>query len=107
MTVQEKTRWKNWAEGLRQEMMTGLQPQVTKSLASIISETATSKAESTLRSRRFWKACQEGKSPNDTLSVAGFEIDYELDDDNNVSNVTFQLNSTWMSILTPVIERTK
>ena len=52
MTVSEKKRWKNWADCLRQEMMTGLTAEVTKSVEAITAETATSKAESTLRSAR-------------------------------------------------------
>jgi hypothetical protein len=107
MSVQEKTRWKNWADRLRQEMMTGLKPEVTKSVAVITSETATTKAESTLQSARFWKACQAGKSPNDALAVAGFEIDFEQDDDRKVQEVTLRLNQTWMTILQRVLDRKK
>lgn len=105
MSVQEKTRWKNWADQLRQEMMTGLNPEVTKSVADITEETATTKAESTLRSTRFWKACQDGKSPNDALTVAGFVIDFEQDDDRKVSEVTLRLNATWMDIMQRVLDR--
>ena len=105
MSVQEKTRWKNWADGLRQEMMTSLTPEVTKTVATITSETATTKAESTLRSVRFWKACQAGKSPNDTLATAGFEIEFEPEDGKNISEVTLKLNQTWMSILQRVLDR--
>lgn len=105
MSVQEKTRWKNWADGLRKDMMTGLTPEVTKSVADITSETSTTKAESTLRSVRFWKACQAGKSPNDVLSTAGFEIDFEPDDQRHVHEVTLRLNETWMSILQKVLDR--
>lgn len=107
MSVQEKTRWKNWADCLRQEMMTSLTAEVTKSLEAITSETATSKAESTLRSARFWKACQSGKSPNDFLATAGFEIDFQQDDERNVREVTLRLNQTWMTILNGVLDRKK
>jgi hypothetical protein len=105
MTVQEKTRWKKWADGLRQEMMTSLTPEVTKSVDSITSETATTKAESTLRSVRFWKACQTGKSPNDFLATAGFEVEFQEDDDRHVQEVTLRLNKTWLNILQGVLER--
>ncbi len=107
MSVQEKTRWKNWADQLRQEMMTSLNAEVTKSVEAITEETATTKAESTLRSTRFWKACQAGKSPNDVLTIAGFEIDFEPDEDRKVSQVTLRLNSTWMDILQRVLDRQK
>jgi hypothetical protein len=107
MSVQEKTRWKNWADKLRQEMMTSLTAEVTKSVDSITSETSTTKAESTLRGARFWKACQAGKSPNDVLATAGFEIDFEQDDDRKVQEVTLRLNSTWMEILQRVLDRKK
>ncbi|MCA9132604.1 MAG: hypothetical protein KDA45_05605 [Planctomycetales bacterium] len=107
MSVQEKVRWKNWADRLRQEMMTGLEPQVTKSVSAIAAETATTKAESTLHSVRFWKACQAGKSPNDALMVAGFEIEFQPDEGRSVQQVTLRLNETWMSILQRVLDRKK
>ncbi len=105
MSVQEKTRWKKWADHLRQEMMTSLTSEVTKSVASITAETSTTKAESTLQGARFWKACQQGKSPNDFLSVAGFEIDFEQDDERKVHEVTLRLNRTWMEIMQRVLDR--
>ena len=70
-------------------------------------ETATTKAESTLHSVRFWKACQAGKSPNDALITAGFEIDFEPTEERSVQNVTLRLNQTWMSILQRVLDRKK
>ena len=105
MAIPEKTRWKNWADSLRQEMMTSLTAEVTKSIDAISSETVTSKAESTLRSARFWKACQAGKSPNDFFATAGFEIEFQPDDASNVHEVTLRLNSTWMTILQRVLDR--
>ncbi len=105
MTVQEKTRWKNWADRLRQEMMTSLTAEVTKSVEAITSETATTKAESTLRSVRFWRACQLGKGPNDFLVTAGFEIEFQQDEERNVREVTLRLNETWMTILQRVLAR--
>jgi hypothetical protein len=107
MTVQEKARWKKWADGLRQEMMTSLTPEVTKSVEAILSETATTKAKTTLRSVRFWRACQSGTSPNDFLAAAGFEIEFVSDDERNVREVTLRLNQTWMTILHRVLDRKK
>ena len=107
MSVQEKTRWKNWAVSLRKEMMTGLIPEVTKTVEAITTETETGKAASTLRSERFWKSCQAGKSPNDVLVVAGFEIEYEPGDDKKIHEVTLKLNKTWMSIMQRVLDRQK
>ncbi len=75
MNVREKTLWKNWADRLRQQMMTSLTSEVTKSVEVIVSETATTKTESALRTVRFWQACQAGKSPHDYLVKAGFEIE--------------------------------
>ena len=88
MTVSDKARWKNWADRLRQEMMTNLTAKVTKSVEAIISETATTKAESTLRSVRFWRACQMGQSPTDFFATAGFEIEFQPDEEQNVREVT-------------------
>jgi hypothetical protein len=107
MPGQETTRWKNWADSLRQKMMTGLTPEVTKSVQVIVSETATSKAESTLRSANFWRACQLGRSPNDVLAKAGFEIEFQPDEERTVREVTFRLNETWMTILDQVVDRNK
>lgn len=107
MTGPEKTRWKNWADGLREEMMGGLTAEVTKSVETITAETASTKAESTLRSLRFWQSCQTGKSPNDVLAKAGFEIEFEPDDERKVREVTLRLNRTWMSILERVLDRKK
>ena len=105
MAVQEKTRWKNWADGLRQEMMTNLETEVTKSVDAIISETATTKAESTVRSVRFWRACQAGTGPNDFLAKAGFEIEFQQDQERQVQAVTLKLNATWLTILQRVLDR--
>jgi len=107
MAIQEKSRWKKWAETLRQEMMTSLTSEVTKSVEDISSETATTKAQNTVRSERFWRACQAGSSPNDFLATAGFEIDFEADEDKNVREVTLKLNRTWMTILQGVLDRKK
>lgn len=85
-------------------MMTGLKPEVTKSVDEISEETESSKAESTLHSLRFWRSCQEGKSPNDVLTTAGFELEFE-EDEKKVHEVTFKLNATWMSIMNRVLER--
>lgn len=105
MTVQEKTRWKQWADHLRQEMMANLTPDVTKSVEAIASETATTKGEKTVRSERFWRACQAGESPNDALTKAGFEIEFEAGEDRHVEEVTLRLNQTWMTILQRVLDR--
>jgi len=58
MAVTDQTRWRNWADELRQEMMTNLTAEVTKSVDAITSETATTKSASTLRSASFWRSCQ-------------------------------------------------
>jgi hypothetical protein len=105
MTVQEKNRWKTWADGLRQEMMTGLTAEVTKSVAAITSETGTTESESKLGSVRFWRACQVGASPNDFLARAGFEIDFQEDEEQTVRTVTLRLNQTWMTIQRRVLDR--
>ena len=105
MSVREKVRWKEWADGLRQTMMAELTPRVTKSVEEIITETATEKSEAVLATQRFWRACQAGKGTNDTLAKAGFEIEYEPNDDGKVEAVTLQLNDTWSAILKQVLDR--
>ena len=88
-------------------MMTGLRAEVTKSIDAISSETATTKAEKTLRSVRFWRALQSGISPNDVLAAAGFEIEFQEGADRTVGEVTLKLNQTWMTILQGVLDRKK
>ena len=105
MAIQEKARWKNWAESLRQEMMTSLTAEVTKSVEAISTETATQKADSTLQSVRFWRDCQSGKSPNDFLVKSGFNVEFREDENSCVQEVTLKLNSTWMEILQRVLDR--
>jgi hypothetical protein len=107
MAVQEKSRWKNWADCLRQEMMTSQTMEVTKSVEAITSETATMKTDRTLKSERFWRGCQAGTSPNDFLATAGFEIEFQQDEKRNVREVTFRLNQTWMTILRRALDRKK
>lgn len=107
MTVQEKKRWTTWADELRQEMMTGLTAEVTKSVAEITSETGTTQSASKLGSVRFWRACQAGDSPNDFLARAGFEIDFQEDEEQTVRTVTLRLNQTWMTIQRRVLDRKK
>lgn len=75
-------------------------------MEDITSETATTKTERTLQSTRFWQACQSGRSPNDALVTAGFEIDFEQDEGGNVREVTLRLNETWMTIMRRALDRT-
>lgn len=105
MAVQEKILWKKWAVSLRKDMMTSLTPEVTKTVASIAVETGTTKAESTLTGSRFWQDCQAGKSPNETLALSGFEIEFTPDDNRKVHEVTLRLNKTWQDILQGVLDR--
>jgi hypothetical protein len=105
MSVRDKNRWKEWADQLRQEMMAELTPNVTKSVDEITQETGTDKSPSVLRSRRFWNACQSGKKPNDTLAKAGFEIEFEPNEANEVEAITLGLNSTWKAIMQRVLDR--
>jgi hypothetical protein len=104
MNVTEKTRWKRWADSLRQEMMGNLTPEVTMSVDAIAAEVATEKSEKTWRSERFWRSCQAGASPNEFLSVAGFDVDFQSQE-HDVGEVTLRLNKTWMAILQRVRDR--
>ncbi len=105
MSVRDKVRWKEWADGLRQKMMAQLIPHVTKSVQEIVEETATEKPASVLGTQRFWKACQAGTGTNDTLSKAGFEIEFEANAEGKVETVTLQLNDTWKAIMKRVLDR--
>ncbi len=105
MAVNDKKRWKDWADRLRQRMMSELTPDTTIAIADIAEETATNKPLSVLQSRRFWQSCQAGQAANDTLAKAGFDIDFEPNDDGEVDAVTLRLNKNWMAIMQRVLDR--
>ena len=105
MSVRDKKRWTEWADRLRQEMMAELTPWVTRSVDRIAEETGTDKSPSVLRSRQFWNACQSGKGPNDTLVKAGFEIEFEPNEESEIDTVTLRLNDTWKAIMQRVLDR--
>jgi len=105
MSVRDKARWKEWADGLRQAMMSELTPNVTKSVQDIINETGTDKSESVLGTTKFWQACQAATGTNDTLSKAGFEIEFEANAEGKVDTVTLRLNETWKAIMQRVLDR--
>jgi hypothetical protein len=105
MTVQEKKRWKQWADGLRQQMMGSRTADVTRSVDAIVTATGTTKGEKTVRSERFWLAVQAGTSPNEVLTKAGFEIEFEADEEHRVEEITLRLNPTWRKILQGVLDR--
>ena len=108
MAVRSDTaRWKTWADCLRQEMMIGLTPKITKSIDAIALETGTSKAKKTLQSLSFWRSRKSGASTYDSLAAAGFEIEVQEGEDRKVSEVTLQLNQTWLSIMQKVLDRGK
>lgn len=105
MTGSEKQRWEKWAVDLRQSMMSELKPEITKSVDQIADETGTDKTSSVLCSRRFWDSCQAGKSPNGAIKKAGFEIDFDLTEQDDIDTVTLRLNDTWKGIMQRVLDR--
>lgn len=105
MSASEKTKWKQWADELRQELMQDRTGQVTKTIEVITAETATTKVNRTMKSTRFWNACQQGSSPNEILVKAGFELEFEPNDNCQVEEVTFRLNESWTRILQTAIDR--
>jgi len=86
-------------------MMGELTPLVTKSVDKITEATGTDKSHSVLHSRRFWNSCQAGKGTNDTLVKAGFEIEFEPNEENEIDTVTLRLNDTWKAIMQRVLDR--
>lgn len=105
MSLQDRLRWKEWADSLRQTMMAQLTGHVTKSVDEIRKETATDKSASVLGTQRFWKACQAGTGTNNTLSKAGFELEFEPNAEGKIETVTFQLNKTWKAIMKRASDR--
>lgn len=104
-TQSDKARWKSWADALRQEMMVGLTPETTKTVEAIAEETGTTRAMKSLHSSTFWRSCQSGARANDSLTAAGFEIEFEPDEDKKVNEVTLKLNATWLTILQKNLDR--
>lgn len=105
MSVRDKVRWREWADELRQTMMTDLTQEVTKTVSAILEETETEKPASVVVTPRFWKSCQAGKIPNDTLLKAGFELEFEANSEGQVDAVTLRLNDTWKTIMQRVVDR--
>jgi hypothetical protein len=103
----DQKRWKEWADALRQAMMSAKVSEVTKSVAEISQETGTEKAPATLQSRRFWNACMAGEGSHSTLTRAGFELSYTPNDAGKVELVTLRLNASWKAILQRVLDRKK
>jgi hypothetical protein len=103
----DQKRWKDWADALRQAMMTAKIGEVTKSVADISQETGTEKSASTLQSTKFWNACILGEGSNGALTKAGFELSYTPTSAGKVEAVTLRLNPSWQSILQRVLDRKK
>jgi hypothetical protein len=103
----DQKRWKEWADALRQTMMSEKVGEVTKTVAEITSETGTEKSAATLQSARFWNACILGQGSCGTLTKAGFELSYTPNGSGKVEAVTFRLNASWQAILQRVLDRKK
>jgi hypothetical protein len=97
--------WKEWADNLRQLMMSAKVGEVTKTVAEISQETGTEKSPTTLHSQRFWNACILGQGSCAILTKAGFELSYSPNGAGKVEAVTFRLNSSWQAILQRVLDR--
>jgi hypothetical protein len=91
--------WVEWAKNLRVQMMTQKLPAVVKSTSDVHRETGTHEPLTNLQSRGFWNSCQRGGTDWDALTKAGFELDFEPDENGKVQLVTFRLNSTWLGIM--------
>jgi hypothetical protein len=105
MSVKDNTRWKEWADRLRQQMMADLTPEVAISVERIMTETRTDKSPSAMRSQRFWNACQTGDASNNVLSKAGFHVEFLPNAKGEVEIVTLRLNNTWRAIMQRVLDR--
>jgi hypothetical protein len=103
----DQKRWKEWADNLRQAMMSAKVAEVTKSVAEISLETGTEKSAATLQSPKFWNACILGEGSNTTLTKAGFELSYVPNGAGKVEAVTLRLNPSWQAILQRVLDRKK
>ncbi len=98
MSVRDKVRWREWADGLRLKMMAQLIAHVAKS----VQETAAERPAS-VGTQRFWRTRQAGTRANDTLSKAG--IDIEGNAEGKDATVTLQLNDSWKAIMKQVLDR--
>ncbi|HEU0068070.1 MAG TPA: hypothetical protein VFQ26_02260 [Nitrospiraceae bacterium] len=105
MSVKENTRWKEWAERLRQRMMAELTTEVALPVERIRTEIKTDKSASAMRTRKFWTAFQAEADTNNVLRKAGFHIDFVPNANGDVEVVTLRLNDTWKSIMQRVLDR--
>ncbi|MDA0660974.1 MAG: hypothetical protein O2931_10920 [Planctomycetota bacterium] len=105
MSVRENTRWKEWADGLRQSMMKDLTSEVIKTVDAITEETGSDRSRNVLHSRRFWDSYQVGKSPHDVFLKAGLELEFKPNEKSEIDVITIRLNKTWKSIMQRVLDR--
>ncbi len=103
----DQKRWKEWADQLRQVMMSDRVGKVTKSVAEITQETGTEKSATTLQSPRFWNSCRDAEGSCGALSKAGFDVSFTPNAAGKVEVVTLQLNGNWQAILQRVLDRQK
>jgi hypothetical protein len=80
-------------------MMTNKVPELSKSAIEIHPEDGTHESLASMQSRGFWNSCQRGGTDWDALVKAGFELDFEPDENGKVQSVTFRLNDTWLGIM--------
>ena len=86
--------WVEWPRDAAVHMMTNKLPEIVKPTHDIHCETGTHESLRSLQSQGFWNSCQRGVTDWDTLTKAGFVLDFVPTANGKVESVTFQLDET-------------
>ncbi|HTI50077.1 MAG TPA: hypothetical protein VL475_03970 [Planctomycetaceae bacterium] len=97
MRREDKIR-KEWADAIRKTLMTGRQPEVTKTIEAIHLESGTTESQSRLSRPGPWTADGKATPFIEAIRRAGLEVAVEPGDDGRVERVTFRLNETWRGV---------
>jgi hypothetical protein len=91
--------WKDWGIRLRMRMMRQRTPEVTLPIRQIYDEVGTDEPFENVTSYGFWNSCRRHIDAWNTLFKQGIEVDFEVNAEGKVNEVTFMLNESWQSLL--------
>lgn len=89
---------KEWADGIRKSLMVGAEPELTKSIDEIRSESGTSETQARLRKPGPWMFTGKVTPFMELIRGAGLEVSHQSNAEGLVDFVTFRLNETWLGI---------
>ena len=97
--------WVDYATKLQKEMYRRQCFELTFPVETIQSDSGTDETLEVLQREGFWNAVRDLKKDWDTLPRKGILVDFEVNADGKIDEVTFRLNETRRDHLQRVIER--